>query len=86
MKLLLLTLAALLLLSQLTPGNLVLFRGGGGVESETWSRNPTGRGDEIAFTTQSAVSCDRGDLGSWGAHGRDQPWLRAKRVLPEGYS
>lgn len=42
MKLLLLTLAALLLLSQLTPGNLDLFRGGGFVESETWSRNPTG--------------------------------------------
>lgn len=56
-------------------------RPGQGIPRAGW-----GWGDEIAFTTQSAVSCDRGDLGSWGAHGRDQPRLRAKRVLPEGYS
>ena len=42
MKLLSLILAGLLLLSQLTPGNLGLFRGGAqGAEREIWTQNPT---------------------------------------------
>lgn len=31
------------------------------------------------------MSCNRGESGSWGAHGWDQPSLRARRVLLEGY-
>lgn len=47
MKLLLLTLAVLLLLSQLMPGNLDPLGEGQGVQTETWSRNPQAREDGL---------------------------------------
>lgn len=48
MKLLLLTLAVLLLLSQLTPGNLYTSSGEEqGVGTEAWAQNPKGREDRL---------------------------------------
>lgn len=54
MKLLSLILAGLLLLSQLTPGNPDLFRGGAqGAEREIWTQNPTGGEDGLPGLLQS---------------------------------
>lgn len=38
----------------------------------------------MTLTTQSDASCARGDAGGWGAHGGDQPSLRAREPAQRG--